>query len=121
MKKNDTERTLEGMIHIPTLNLRLALEGILVGLFAGGCIALLRSCLEYVSERRSLMVAFLQNVSMTYAFFWVLALVMTSLVISGLVKWVPIAGGSGIPQVRGIVIGVYSSLPSRLAVWQVRA
>ena len=42
------------------------------------------------------MVAFLQNVSMTYAFFWVLALVMTSLVISGLVKWVPIAGGSGI-------------------------
>lgn len=47
---------------------------------------------------------------MTYAFFWVLALVMTSLVISGLVKWVPIAGGSGIPQVRGIVIGVYSSL-----------
>ena len=110
MKKNDTERTLEGMIHIPTLKLRLALEGILVGLFAGGCIALLRSCLEYVSERRSLMVAFLQNVSMTYAFFWVLALVMTSLVISGLVKWVPIAGGSGIPQVRGIVIGVYSSL-----------
>ena len=25
------------MIHIPTLKLRLALEGILVGLFAGGC------------------------------------------------------------------------------------
>ena len=48
MKKNDTERTLEGMIHIPTLKLRLALEGILVGLFAGGCIALLRSCLEEV-------------------------------------------------------------------------
>ncbi|WP_296360034.1 chloride channel protein, partial [uncultured Acidaminococcus sp.] len=110
MKKNDTERTLEGMIHIPTLKLRLALEGVLVGLFAGGWIALLRSCLEYVSERRSLIVAFLQNVSMTYAFFWVLALVVTSFVISGLVKWVPIAGGSGIPQVRGIVIGVYSSL-----------
>lgn len=46
MKKNDAERTLEGMIHIPTLKLRLALEGVLVGLFAGGWIALCAAALN---------------------------------------------------------------------------
>ncbi len=108
--KSDTGKTVEGMIHVPTLKLRLAIEGIFVGLFAGSCIALLRYCLEYVSERRSVMVAFLQQVPPTYVLGWVAMLLFLSWFIAFLVKLVPIAGGSGIPQVRGIVLGLYKSL-----------
>ena len=31
------------------------------------------------------------------------------MVIAALVRWAPIAGGSGIPQVRGIVLGLEKS------------
>jgi H+/Cl- antiporter ClcA len=107
--KSDTEKTLEGLIHIPTLKLRLAVEGILVGLFAGGCIAVLRSCLEYVSQRRSLMVAFLQQAPLAYILAWVVILLCLAILIAFMVKCVPDAGGGGIPRIRGIVIGVYES------------
>lgn len=110
MKQDDAERTLEGMIHLPTLKLRLAIEGIFVGLFAGCCIALLRLCLGFVASRRSFMVAFLQSMPLASVLIWAVALLVLAWFIAYLVRLVPIAGGSGIPQIRGIVLGIYQSL-----------
>ena len=97
------------VFHIPSLKLRLAWEGVLVGLFAGVWITLLRLCLGFVASRRSHMVAFLQQLPPSYVLLWAAALVVLGFVIAALVHWSPIAGGSGIPQVRGIVLGLEES------------
>ena len=94
------------MLHIPGLKLRLAFEGILVGVAAGLLITLLRLGLGFVAERRDSMVEFLQNVPPAYVLLWVGALVVLAIIMGGLVRWAPMAGGSGIPQVRGIVLGL---------------
>ena len=95
--------------HVPNIKLRLAWEGVLVGLFAGVCITLLRLCLGFVASRRSHMVAFLQQLPLSYVLFWVVGLVVLGYVIAALVHWSPIAGGSGIPQIRAIVLGLDKS------------
>lgn len=109
MNDQDRQRTLEGMLHIPNLKLKLAFEGILVGVATGFCIILLRLCLGFVAKNRSRMVYFLQNVPPSYALIWVACLLLAAVVIALLVRWAPIAGGSGIPQVRGIVLGLEKS------------
>lgn len=106
MNDQERQRTLEGMLHIPNLKLKLAFEGILVGVATGFCIILLRLCLGFVAKNRSRMVHFLQNVPPSYALIWVACLLLAAVVIALLVRWAPIAGGSGIPQVRGIVLGL---------------
>lgn len=60
-----SEKPTKGF-HIPGLKLRLAWEGVLVGIFAGVCITLLRLCLGFVASRRSHMVAFLQQLISSY-------------------------------------------------------
>ena len=109
MNEAERQKTLEGMLHIPNLKLKLAFEGILVGAATGFCIILLRLCLGFVAKNRSRMVYFLQNVPPSYALIWVAALLLVAVVIALLVRWAPIAGGSGIPQVRGIVLGLEKS------------
>lgn len=109
MNETERQKTLEGMLHIPNLKLKLAFEGILVGVATGFCIILLRLCLGFVAKHRSRMVYFLQNVPPSYALIWVAALLVAAVVIALLVRWAPIAGGSGIPQVRGIVLGLEKS------------
>lgn len=109
MNEEERQKTLEGMLHIPNLKLKLAFEGILVGVATGVCIILLRLCLGFVAKNRSRMVYFLQNVPPSYALLWVAALLLVAVVIALLVRWAPIAGGSGIPQVRGIVLGLEKS------------
>ena len=70
---------------------------------------MLRLCLGFVARNRAKMVDFLQNVPPAYTLLWVGALLLIAMVIAALVRWAPIAGGSGIPQVRGIVLGLEKS------------
>ncbi len=109
MKGQEKEKALQGMLHIPNLKLKLAFEGILVGIAAGLCITVLRLCLGFVAKNRAKMVAFLQHVPPAYTLLWVAALLLIAMGIAALVRWAPIAGGSGIPQVRGIVLGLERS------------
>lgn len=48
MKGQEKEKALQGMLHIPNLKLKLAFEGILVGIATGLCITVLRLCLGFV-------------------------------------------------------------------------
>ena len=109
MKGQEKEKALQGMLHIPNLKLKLAFEGILVGIATGLCITVLRLCLGFVAKNRAKMVDFLQHVPPAYTLIWVACLLLAAAVIAALVRWAPIAGGSGIPQVRGIVLGLERS------------
>lgn len=109
MNGQEKEKTLQGMLHIPNLKLKLAFEGILVGIATGLCITVLRLCLGFVAKNRARMVTFLQNVPPAYTLIWVACLLLAAVIIAALVRWAPIAGGSGIPQVRGIVLGLEKS------------
>ncbi len=109
MNRVEREKTLNGILHIPDLKLKLAFEGMLVGLFAGTMITVLRLCLGFVMENRRTAVLFLRSLPPVYIIFWVAGLILLAGFIAGLVRWVPVAGGSGIPQIRSIVLGLEKS------------
>jgi H+/Cl- antiporter ClcA len=104
--KSEEDKMVQGIIHLPTLRLKLAAQGILVGIAAGLCIVVLRSCLEMVSESRSRMVAFLQGLPPYLVLVWVAGLVLTAFIIASLCRRVPSAAGGGIPRVRAIMLGL---------------
>ena len=106
MEGQEREKTLQGMLHVPNLKLKLAFEGILEGITTGLCITVLRLCLGIVARNRAKMVDFLQNVPPAYTLLRVGALLLIAMVIAALVRWAPFSGGSVIPQVRGIVLGL---------------
>lgn len=73
-------------------------EGILVGLFAGLVVVLYRYCLTWAEA----LLFFIQDLIRGNALsvlFWFLVLAGLALAANGLLRWEPMAGASGVPQV----------------------
>ena len=66
MEGQEREKTLQGMLHVPNLKLKLAFERNPGGDHHGLCITVLRLCLGFVARNRAKMVDFLQNVPPAY-------------------------------------------------------
>lgn len=109
MNDLEREKTLKGMLHIPDLKLKLAFEGVLVGIFTGVLITVLRLCLGFVARNRRAAVEFLRSLPNVYILAWAAGLIVLAGIIAALVHWAPIAAGSGIPQIRAIVLGLEKS------------
>lgn len=92
------------LLHWRRFRFKLFGEGILVGILAGGVITFFRYALEQVESARAY---FYHAASLTFG--WLLAWLIASLGVAWLlyqaVRWVPMASGSGIPQVKGILAG----------------
>lgn len=91
--------------------LRLFLEGIFVGIFGGLSISLFRFLLnESESLRLFLYHTYLLPALERTHWAWLLGYGLLLLVISGLLyamgRYAPMASGSGIPQVKGVVLGL---------------
>lgn len=81
----------------------LALKSIFTGLFAGLLVVLYRFGVEYGTETAVKIYAYLrQNPLMIIL--WIFAIIAAGLLIARLVKLEPMATGSGIPQVEGLLI-----------------
>lgn len=92
--------------------LRLFIEGIFVGIFGGLCISLFRFLLsESESLRIYLYNAFLLPATAKENFIplclWIAALAVVGLFLYLMCRYAPMAGGSGIPQVKGVILGLY--------------
>lgn len=92
--------------------LRLFIEGIFVGIFGGLCISLFRFLLgEAETFRIFIYNAFLLPATATENFLplalWAAALVVTGFLLYAMGRYAPMAGGSGIPQVKGVILGLY--------------
>lgn len=86
-----------------TTKWRVALKGILAGLIAGLLVVLYRLGMEYGTDKALKIYAFIRLHPITILP-WLLCIAAVGLLIARLIQYEPMAAGSGIPQVEGIVI-----------------
>lgn len=99
--KNDTLNILS---HWQNFRIKVLIEGIIVGFFAGLLIVLYRIVLEKAEEFRNYI--FSLDISRYKLIpIWFLVLIVSAYIVGRLIKSEPLISGSGIPQVEGILIG----------------
>lgn len=99
-RKNDVRTTLS---HLHSLRIKLMLEGIVVGVFAGLLIVFYRIALERAEEFR-LHVLRAQTGNIKAVILWFILLAIGGYFVGRLVKKDPMISGSGIPQVEGVLV-----------------
>ncbi len=91
--------------HWHDFRLKLFFEGILTGAFAGAMVVCFRFILVWAGSERLKLFAFLESDTFTWTALWFVCLIGIALILSWLIKQVPMSTGSGIPQVKGILAG----------------
>lgn len=81
-------------------------EGILVGAVAGLVVLLYRVALEYAGEWLNEVLAFTGQ-SIAYMASWLAVLLVMAWIVSRLLKFEPMISGSGIPQLKGEMTGMF--------------
>ncbi|HNZ25680.1 MAG TPA: chloride channel protein [Spirochaetota bacterium] len=79
------------------------MQSLLVGLAAGFTVILYRVCIEKADEYRDAAYIFLKNNNFIFTVFWILLLLGIGLTLGFILKKEPLSGGSGIPQIKGIL------------------
>ncbi len=92
--------------HWHDFRLKLIFEGILTGAFAGVVVVCFRLVLAWTSMERPKLFAFLGSSAFGWTALLFVCLIGIALILSWLIKMVPMSTGSGIPQVKGILAGL---------------
>ncbi|MDD4084422.1 MAG: ClC family H(+)/Cl(-) exchange transporter [Acidaminococcaceae bacterium] len=85
--------------------LRLFGEGILVGLVSGLVVGFFRFALNFVEAQRGLVYTYLASHDWTMTLLWFFVLLLSAALLHFLVAYEPLSAGSGIPQVKGAILG----------------
>lgn len=93
--------------------INLVSKGMVVGLGAGFAGASFRYALAYVDALRKF---YMQDTSLVAVVTWLIAMTVTAIIVHYLLKWSPLAGGSGIPQIDGEMMGLFDMKPLRVLV-----
>jgi len=93
------------LVHWKDFRLRIFFEGIVIGLFAGVLVVVFRYALEKIELLREDIYAILHNNGSGYIALWFGVLVLISICLYFIVQKEPMVSGSGIPQVKGIILG----------------
>ncbi|MCH4167334.1 MAG: ClC family H(+)/Cl(-) exchange transporter [Megasphaera sp.] len=103
---NQLYSTIQDLSHWPDFRLRLFFEGAIVGVLSGLVISFFRWALEagtyyriYIYNTILIEGGVWENVS------WFLLLLAAAYLLCRLMAYEPNAGGSGIPQVKGVILG----------------
>lgn len=104
--KTDIIPVVRNLNHWPRFRLRLFAEGALVGLFSGIVISFFRWSLEAGTYYREYVYSLLVQAGPLENTLWFLLLLAVAYVLYKLKQYEPEASGSGIPQVKGIILGV---------------
>lgn len=104
-------RTLTALESWHQFRLRLFAEGIAVGILGGLCISLFRFLLEKAEEARLLLyrtylVPAAESGNLLPLLAWALFLFAAGYVLFRMLRYAPLSGGSGIPQVKGVIMGL---------------
>ncbi|MEA4825964.1 MAG: H(+)/Cl(-) exchange transporter ClcA [Clostridium sp.] len=97
--KHGTHNTL---FHWQTFQLKLVIEGIIIGVLASLLVVLYRFAVEWIwkfTEQNFV----IKKHTITLVVFWFLIYIIVSLVVGFMVKQEPMISGSGIPQTEGIL------------------
>jgi len=87
--------------------LRLFGEGIIVGLLAGVIVGFFRFALNYVETQRSSIYRYMASSDWGVTALWFGILILTAAILHFLVAHEPLSAGSGIPQVKGAILGFF--------------
>lgn len=107
-KKNSASqvmKTYSSLNNWQSFQFKLFGEGIMVGVFSGLVISLFRYLLAQAESWRLVLYENLTQLPITYTLSWFVALAAISGLLYKLTKYEPMAGGSGIPQVKGVILG----------------
>lgn len=101
--RNDTARIIRNSINI---NTSLILNGVIVGVIAGGISIAYRLALAGGEEILYSVIGFVQGKPL-FIVLWFLVLFCLALAVGKIVKWEPMTTGSGIPQIIGEMKGYF--------------
>lgn len=108
MEKPVQNNTQHSLSHWYTFRLKLVFEGIIIGAATGVLILIYRLALEKAREL-SLQIYSVLSDAPQFIPVWIIALISIGWLIGRLLKFEPMIGGSGIPQVEGILQGKLSA------------
>lgn len=106
---NDKEqkiKTYRSLSDMHKFRLRLFAEGILTGIFAGLVISFFRFALVEAETQRAALYKHLLSSDWRTNACWFAALIALAFILNKLNKIEPMAAGSGIPQVKGAILGL---------------
>lgn len=101
MEQNTTTHTVK---HWYSFKMKVVLEGILVGFFTGLVIVLYRLLLNYAGHHILNVYHLLKQHSFEYTIAWFVLLSIAAIMIGKVVKRIPMISGSGIPQIKGVLL-----------------
>lgn len=103
--RNYIKELYHPVIHWHDFKLKIFIEGIIVGILSGSVVVAFRFVLEKAETWRTTLFPFLKAQGSFAIFLWFGVLISLAFILSFLGKKEQMAGGSGIPQVKGELIG----------------
>ncbi|MBQ8919012.1 MAG: ClC family H(+)/Cl(-) exchange transporter [Acidaminococcaceae bacterium] len=97
--------TYHSLNHWQGFQFKLFWEGVIVGIFSGLVVSLFRYSLVTAEKYRLALYAQLSQLPAVYTAGWFAALLVIGWILCWLTKHEPMAGGSGIVQVKGAILG----------------
>lgn len=94
------------LTHWQDFRLRLFGEGIVIGVVSGLLIIFFRYSIEQAELFRTAVFTHLHAAAWPFTALWFLSLLGIAYILSFIVKFEPMSAGSGIPQVRGTILGL---------------
>ena len=98
--------TYRSLNHWNSFQFKLFWEGIVVGIFSGLVVSLFRFLLSSAEDFRIALYARLTQLPAEYTAGWFAVLLAVGGILCWLTRHEPMAGGSGIPQVKGVILGL---------------
>ena len=98
--------TYRSLNHWNSFQFKLFWEGIVVGTFSGLVVSLFRFLLSKAEDFRIALYAQLTQLPVAYTAGWFAVLLAVGGILYWLTRHEPMAGGSGIPQVKGVILGL---------------
>ena len=105
LAKDQVINTYRALNNWRSFRLKLFIEGIIIGILSGLIISFFRWSLHLVETNREHIYTFLKNTDWYWTAFWFIALAVIAFTLDRLTKYEPLAAGSGIPQVKGAILG----------------
>ncbi|WP_302225827.1 ClC family H(+)/Cl(-) exchange transporter [Veillonella magna] len=93
--------------------IQLVIKGALVGMAAGFFGATFRYFIHYGEEVRRV---YMMNTDWLSIVGWVVLMIILGWICAKLLRWAPLSGGSGIPQIEGEMMGIFDMNPYRTLV-----
>jgi len=101
----NTRKTYYLLIHWHNFRLKLFGEGILIGCFVGLVITAFRYFLERAEVLRNDVYSYWSTQYWPITILWFMGLIVIAYILDRIVKAEPMVSGSGIPQVKGAILG----------------